>query len=256
MKLCFPSFSGNYLCQSSLWYWHTLGLPHFERCFLLCACVCVCGCGCVCVYIYIYIYICIYHDSLWECAIHPDLEIRDFYGAPLFSSSNHHFSRKATLTALLHCPYFLTLSSSWYYFIFFTHIFFLFFPSSIFFPFFFLPNAFFHSLAQVNPIIKGISVYYSFLHPQILFYYLIVWNIKITFERVKKWIVSTKYFGNLKIIVLIFQEKKSSLPLNVDILCYDHCVMFLSLISMQSMKGINNSLKRLKMRFQNKKVLK
>ena len=217
--------------------------------------VCICVCVGV-IYIYIYVCVCdiyIYIMTLWECAIHPDLEIRDFYGVPLFSKGNHHFFRKATLTALLHCPYSLTLFSSWYYFIFFTHIIF---PSSLFFPFFFLPNAFFHSLAQVNPIIKGISVYYSFLHPQILFYYLIVWSVKITFERVKKWIVSIKYFGNLKIIVLIFQEKKSSLPLNVDILCYDHCVMFLSSISMQSMKGINNSLKRLKMRFQNKKSFK
>ena len=201
MRLCFPSFQWK-LCMPKF----TLILayfrvnPCFERWFLVC----------VCIYI-------IYHDSLCECAMHPDLEIRNFYGAPLFSSGNHHFFRKATLTALLHCPYSLTLSSSWYYFIFFTYFFFLF--SFLYFPFrsfFFswpvLFLCFFHSLAQVNPIKKGISVYYSFLHPRILFYYLIVYNIKITFERVKKWIVSTKYSGNLKIIVLIFRKRKVVYP--------------------------------------------
>ena len=116
----FQVSSGNCVCQSSLWYWHTLGLtPLLEDDF-----------WCVCIYI-------IYHDSLWECAMHPDLEIRNFYGAPLFSSGNHHFFRKATLTALLHCPYSLTLSSSWYYFIFFTYFFFLFSFLSFPFPSFF-----------------------------------------------------------------------------------------------------------------------
>ena len=117
---------------------------------------CVCICVCVCVW-YIYIYI----MTLWECAIHPDLEIRDFYGAPLFSKGNHHFFRKATLTALLHCPYSLTLFSSWYYFIFFTHIIFLFFPSSLFFPLF-LAQCLFSFTCPSEPNYKrNFSIFFS-----------------------------------------------------------------------------------------------
>lgn len=120
-KLCMPKFT--------LMLAYSRVNPCFERCFLVC----------VCVYMYIS------HDSLWESAVHPDLEIRDFYGAPLSSSGNHHFFRKATLTALLHCPYSLTLSSSWYYFIFFTHIFLIsfFLPLFSFSFFLFLAQCFF-----------------------------------------------------------------------------------------------------------------
>ena len=69
MKLCFPSFSGNCLCQSSLWYWHTLGLPPVlkDAFWWVCVYMCVCVCD---IYIYICVcvwYIYIYHDSLRMC---------------------------------------------------------------------------------------------------------------------------------------------------------------------------------------------